>query len=147
MIKNYTSSVPSSTSVNYIEQKLVAHGATNIVKRYGPDKVLTSIMFQIDRGGQLVPVCLPARIDAVERTLKKQIRRPKPGTMERVRQQAERTAWKIISDWVDVQFAMITLEQAEFLEVFLPYVWSPDKERTFFETVKDGGYKMLGSGK
>lgn len=147
MIKNYTSSVPASTSVNYIEQKLVAHGATNIIKRYSPDKILVSIMFQIDRGGSLIPVCLPARVDAVERALKKAIRKPRPGTLERVREQAARTAWKIISDWVDVQFAMIQLEQAEFIEVFLPYVWSPEKEQTFFEVVKAGNYKMLGSGK
>lgn len=147
MIKNYTSSVPASTSVNYIEQKLVAHGATNIIKRYSADKILVAIMFQIDRGGVLIPVCLPARVEAVERSLKKAIRRPRPGTMEKVREQAARTAWKIISDWVDVQFAMIQLEQAEFIEVFLPYVWSPEKEQTFFEVVKAGNYKMLGSGK
>jgi hypothetical protein len=146
VIKNYTSGVPVSTSVSYIEQKLVAHGATNIVKRYGQDKKLLAIMFQIDHGGHLVPVFLPAKVDAVELVLKRSIRRPKAGTAERVREQAARTAWKLISDWVDVQFAMIQLEQAEFVEIFLPFVWDPVKEETFFARVKAGGYKLLGGG-
>jgi hypothetical protein len=38
---------------------------------------------------------------------------------------------------------MIRLEQAEALQLFLPYVWDPAKEETFFEKLKKTNYKAL----
>ena len=146
---NYTSGIPAARSVAYIEQKLVDYGASNIVKRYTPEKKLSSIMFQIPRGEQLYPVVLPARIAAVEKTLRKarSSRRHLTTDMEqRLQEQAERTAWKILADWVDVQFAMIALEQAEFLEVFLPFLYDPKRDQSFFEVIRDGNFKLLGAG-
>ena len=147
MIKNYTSTVPAARSVAYIEQKLVDYGASNIVKRYDAQKKLVAIVFQIPRGEQLFPVILPARLAAVEKTLRKAVRRPRPGTEEKIREQAERTAWKILQDWVDVQFSMIALEQAEFLEVFLPYLYDPRRDQSFFEVMRDNGFKQLAAHK
>jgi hypothetical protein len=40
----------------------------------------------------------------------------------------------------------VELGQGEFLEVFLPYVYDPAKEQTFFERIKENGYKMLPEG-
>ena len=143
MIKNYTSSVPAIRSLAYIEHQLVIHGATDIVKRYGPNKELTEICFAVETQGRRIPFMLPARVDRVEKVLLAQIRRPKPDTKQRVKEQAERTAWKIISDWVAVQMSLIELGQVEFLEVFLPYVYDATKQQTFFEKMKESGYRML----
>lgn len=33
------------------------------------------------------------------------------------------------------------MKQAEFIEVFLPYVW--DGKQTYFESMKIGGFKAL----
>lgn len=143
MIKNYTSAVPASRSISYIEHQLVIHGATDIVKRYGPNKELTEICFAIDTKGARIPFMLPARVDRVEKVLMAQVRRPKPGTKQRVKEQAEKTAWKIISDWVAVQMSLIELGQVEFLEVFLPYVYDMNKQETFFEKMKGNGFLQL----
>jgi hypothetical protein len=57
------------------------------------------------------------------------------------REQAERTAWKIIQDWIEVQMSMIQMQQADFREVFLAYAW--DGKRTFFDRVREGGFAGL----
>lgn len=38
---------------------------------------------------------------------------------------------------------MIKLEQAEPLQVFLPYVYDPHKDETFYEIIKNGNLKLL----
>jgi hypothetical protein len=146
MIKNYTSSVPADRSVSYIERKLVAHSARQIMKQYGTEGELAGIYFLIQTGDGEIAYRLPAKVDRVRESLRDKIRRPRKGTLERLNQQAERTAWKLLADWVDVQLSLIELGQAEFLEIFLPYVYDPAKQETFFERIKAGGYKLLPQG-
>ena len=38
---------------------------------------------------------------------------------------------------------MIELAQTEIMEVFLPYVYDHQKQTTYFETLKQKGYKAL----
>jgi len=143
MLKNYTSTVSVGRSVQHIEDCLVRHGARNIMKEYDNQKRLAGIAFIIGVEGRDMPFRLPARAENCEKILKGAVRRPKEGTYDRIREQAERTAWKIVSDWIDVQMSLIELEQAEFLEIFLPYVYFPESRQTFFQRVKEGGFKML----
>jgi hypothetical protein len=142
-IKNYTSEVPASRSVNHIEDRLVKHGAKNILKIYNEDKKLSGVAFIVSINGKEMPFRLPARIERVEKHLRESILRPRKGTLEKVKDQAERTAWKLLSDWVDIQMSLIELDQVELLEVFLPYIYDYEKERTFFEGMKSDGFKML----
>lgn len=146
MIKNYTSTVQSSRSVQYIEDKLVRHGAKNIMKFYKEGKLdgIAFIIFINGKGD--IPFRVPARIEKVYEIFKASIRRPNKNTYKNLLDQAERTAWKLLSDWVDVQMSLVELEQVEFLEVFLPFVYDPAKEQTFFEKIKDGQFKMLTAG-
>ncbi len=116
------------------------------MKRYGPRGELSEVCFTIETNGKRLPFMLPARIDRVEKILMDEVRRPRPETKKRVKDQAERTAWKLLSDWVDIQISLIHLGQVEFLEVFLPYVYDPARHQTFFEKLKEGGYKMLPQG-
>lgn len=60
--------------------------------------------------------------------------------------QAARTAWKIIHDWVEIQVTMIQLEQAEAMQIFLPYVYSQESQQTFYEVIKEKGFKQLSNG-
>ena len=144
MIKNYTSNVPPERSVNHIEKVLVAHGARNIMKTYTPDARLGGLSFVISLNGADRPFKVPARIDRVEARLRARVKKPRKGTLNRVSEQAERTAWKILADWVDIQMSLIDLDQAEFLEVFLPYVHT-GREQTFFEKIKEGSMRLLNS--
>ena len=79
MIKNYTSSVSATKSVNHIEDKLVAYGAKNILKLY-ENKKLAGIAFILILNDKEIPFRIPARIGNVERLLKAQIKRPRSET-------------------------------------------------------------------
>jgi len=131
MIKNYTSTVPVSRSVQHIEDRLVKHGAQKIVKEYDQDKKLAAICFTLMLNGREIPFKIPARVANVEKMLRGSVRRPTSGTYERIAEQAERSAWKLVSDWVDIQISLVELQQVEFMEVFLPYVYSPADRLTF----------------
>lgn len=141
-LKNYTSQVPADKSISRIERLLVSAGANNILKNYR-DRILESISFTMDINGNSIPFRLPAKVEAVNKVLWAEVKRPQPGTRERIREQAERTAWKIVCDWVEVQISMIQLEQAEFIEVFLPYVYHLESGKTFFERIKGNNFKQL----
>ena len=143
MIKNYTSQVPSSRSITYIEHRLVSNGARDIMKQYGPEGELTAICFTIEINGNKIPFKLPAKVERCFDILMAQVKRPQPNTKKIKKQQAERTAWKILADWVDIQMSLIELGQAEIMEIFLPYVYDAGKQQTFFERMKNNGFKLL----
>jgi hypothetical protein len=144
---NYTSSVPAERSISYIEHMLMQAGATHLSKAIGDDKTVAGFYFQlgIRKGDQIYPLTfkLPVRVDAVKKVLQREVKRPRPETMRRIEEQSQRTAWKILSDWVDAQLAMIQLEQAEAVEIFLPYVYDGQRDKTYFEIIKAGGFKQL----
>lgn len=141
-LKNYTSTVPAVTSMGRIEQYLVKAGATDISKKYA-DEICKAITFRLMVNDQAMFFQLPAKVDKCYDVLWKEVKRPQPDTKAKIRAQAERTAWKIISDWVELQLSMILLEQAEVLEVFLPYAYDPATDTTFYNQLKQGGFKGL----
>ena len=126
-LKNYTSSVSVVNSINKIEHRLVSAGATHIAKVYDDEKNVKGITFQIPVNDKSLIFKLPAKSESVFNVLWGEVRRPRPETKENIQQQAARTAWKLLSDWVDIQISLIKIQQVELLEVFLPYCWDPLK--------------------
>ena len=141
-IKNYTSTVAINKSVQHIEDQLIRHGAQEILKIIEGGK-LVGIAFIISVSGKNIPFRIPARLDRVEKKLRELIRRPINGTLQRVAEQAGKTAWKILSDWVDIQMTLIDLEQAELAEVFMPFAYDHRTKQTFFEQVKKADFCLL----
>lgn len=141
-LKNYTSTVPAATSMSRIEQSLVSAGATDISKKY-ESGICRAITFRMMINHNPVFFQLPAKIDTCFNVLWKEVKRPLADTKAKTMEQASRTAWKIVSDWVDIQLTMIMLEQAEPMQVFLPYVYNPATETTFYEQLKGNGFSGL----
>lgn len=144
-IKNYTSTVPASRSVNRIEELLVRHGAKNILKIYDNDHRLVSVAFIMimkDTGNEM-PFKLPARVDKVESKLRGSIKKPRKGTLNKVSEQAERTAWRLLSEWVEIQLSLVELDQAEFIEIFMPYIYDHAKQQTYYDKIKSNNYRGL----
>lgn len=141
-LKNYTSEVPAMTSMGKIESCLVRAGATDISKKY-ENQVCRAITFRMIVNGNPLFFQLQARVDSCFKVLWGEISKPKEGSKERVMQQAERTAWKILSDWAEIQTSMIMLEQAEALQMFLPYVYDPATDQTYYDKMKSTGFKAL----
>ena len=145
MLKNYTSEVPAVRSIQRIEDMLITNGARQVLKDFDPDtRQLSGLAFIIPVNGTDVPFRLPARIDRVEAILRSQRRRPPTETQARtIREQAQRTAWKILCDWVDAQMALVQLQQVDVCEVFLAYVYDVRKQQTYYERIAAGGFKAL----
>lgn len=132
-----------------IEEMLVDAGARDFMKSYNNNKECDAIIFVMMVEGSVQPLYfkLPAKVEACYNALwkmyLKEVKRPQEETKKTIREQAARTAWKIIHDWVDLQLSLIQLEQAEPMELFLPYVYNPESKETFYEHAKNCGFKQL----
>lgn len=141
-IKNYTSEVPADRSVQELENILIKMGATAISKEYDKGKI-TCINFAIIQGNDKVPFRLPARVDAIRKLFLNNLRSPTKKQQDNAEKQAERTAWRNLKEWVQLQHTMIILEQVEFMEVFMPYIFSMQQGKTAFQLMKENGYNKL----
>ena len=143
-IKNYTSTVDASRSMAKIEELLVEIGATNINKQY-TDKICTGITFLLfdQQLQQTLPFHLNAQVEECFLILWKDVKRPRPDTKEQLKKQAAKTAWKILSDWTEIQCSMILLGQAKPLQMFLPFMYDMKTNETLFDKVSAGKVKLL----
>lgn len=144
-IKNYTSTIEAFKSMARIEELLVEIGATNINKQYH-DKVCTGITFLLYdlQLQQTLAFHLKAQVEECFTVLWKEVKRPQSNTKEMLLKQANRTAWKILSDWTEIQCSMILLKQAKPLQMFLPFIYDMKSNETFFEKIKRGKINLLG---
>lgn len=139
-LKNYTSKVPVFRTVARIEQLLAEAGASDVTKTYVSGE-LRAIMFAIDHDGKRMQFRLPADVQKIYQYMLKEVKRPSDNTQARLMEQAERTAWKLLQDSLEIECTRLKLQQTEFLQVFLAYVW--DGNMTFFESLKSGSFKQL----
>ena len=140
-MKNYTSSVPISRTISRIEECLAKAGASGIMKEYDNGK-LSALCFRLRMPtGKDLAVRLPANEVEVYNVLVKAVKRPRNGTVERLRDQAARTAWKLQQDFVEVQLSMIEMRQTDAMQAFLAYVW--DGKQTFYQALRQNNFKML----
>ncbi len=142
-IKNYTSQVAVSASMAKIEKNLVLAGARDIMKRYSEDGICNAVAFTLPIDNKQLTFQLPAKVDPIYKMLIEGYVRPTEISFKNCREQAERSAWKIVSDWVEIQLTMIKLEQADTLEVFFPYLY--DGKQTYYQKVLDSGLKLIGA--
>ena len=57
------------------------------------------------------------------------------------RQQATRTSWRILKDWVEAQMALLETGMVTMDEIFLPYMLSGGQ--TFYQALVAGEFKEL----
>lgn len=143
-IKNYTSTVEASRSMARIEELLVEIGAANINKQY-TDKVCCGITFLLfdEQLQQTMAFHLKAQVEECFTVLWNEVKRPQANTRSVLQQQAVRTAWKILSDWTEIQCSMILLKQAKPLQMFLPFIYDMKAQETLFDKVASGKVKLL----
>jgi hypothetical protein len=143
-IKNYTSTVDASKSMARIEELLVDIGATNVNKKY-EEKICTGITFLLfdPQLQQTLPFHLKAQVEECFTVLWQDVKRPRHDTRTAIQQQAARTAWKILSDWTEVQCTMILLGQAKPLQMFLPFIYDMKSSETLFDKITTGKVKLL----
>src|SRR5688572_1029073 len=127
-MKNYTSTVAPEKSIMQIEQLLIKAGAKSIAKEYSADGKVAASSCAIKNPETDLPVGIrmPSDCEAAYIVLKAMRKQTwlSESQKQAIRQQAERSAWRLLLDWVAVQLSMIELRQAELLQVFLPYIWN-----------------------
>ena len=141
-LRNYTSSMLPERSVMLIEKKLVEIGASHIAKSY-ENSNLSGIMFQVQDRDRPLSFKLPANVHLITKIMLSEIQKPRRGTESRIKEQAERTAWKLLLDWVEVQASMVLIGRREVVEVFLPYLYDFQKDETLYQKLVSGGFKQL----
>ena len=114
-IKNYTSGVDVYTSLGKIQGALASHGARQIMVEYDGDGRPMGVTFAIDTPAGRRGFALPANVDGVMAVFAKQ-------KIKADREQAEKTGWKNLQDWVLAQMALIEAGMVQVDEVFLPYL-------------------------
>jgi hypothetical protein len=137
-LKNYTSK--STNTFDRIQKCLASHGAQKLMFDYGNTGEITALSFAMDVEGKVVGFRLPARIDQVEGILKQSYRRTHPKLLH---EQAYRTGWANIRDWVEAQMALIDTRMAKMQEVFLPYMTRRDG-KTLYESLEDTKFMLPG---
>lgn len=140
-LKNATST--SRNVFTDIQKTLASHKVQQINFIYKKDGSgqIEGIEFTIEINGVLYPFRLPARIKNVEKILY-----PKAWKLTQAQQeQAYRTAWANIRDWIASQCAMIDTGMVSPEEVFLPYMIERSGDRTFFEAMTENRF-LLPSG-
>ena len=144
-LKNYTTEVPASRSQEYIERLLVEFGASNIMKEYGDvphlaGKRCSALSFIVEMDG----FKLPFRIDPKVLNVANWLRRKKPNSSAKtIHEQAERIAWKQQHELLHLQLGQIEMTQLEKLEVFFPYLYDVQNQKTYYEKIKEGKFKAL----
>ena len=134
-LKNYTSE--GRGTFEKIQKVLASHGANRIMYDYGPDGQLTAITFGLDLNGQPMGFRLPALVENVVQIMyggKDRYGYQKKITQAQ-RDQAYKTAWANIRDWIDAQMALIDTRQVKLEQVFLPYLIMKGNE-TLFEQLE-----------
>lgn len=118
-------------------------GARNIAKEYDGFGKVDAISFSLPRGEGVVPFKLPAKREPIKKLFLKDYKRPSKAQEEACTAQSDRTAWKNVKEWVELQATMIKLEQVEFMEVFMPYIYSMERGKTVYELAKANEFQKL----
>lgn len=136
-IKNYTTKIDVFESLGEIQGALAKNGARKIMVDYDADGRPFGITFglQTEQGGMLFQ--LPANTPGVMAAFARQ-------KVKVDHDQAERTAWRNIRDWVLAQMAFAEAGNVQVDEVFLPYL-TDGKGRTLYQAYQTGQL-LLGSG-
>lgn len=136
-IKNYTSEVDAFKSLGEIQGALAKHGARQIMVEYDEQGLPAGITFTIETSQGRRGFLLPANIDGVMVAFREQ-------GVRADRQQAMRTGWRNIRDWILAQMAIVEAGMVDVDEVFLPYL--TDGRGNTVYSLYAGGQLALGGG-
>lgn len=138
-ILNYTTGIDTWKTLSEIQQILSAHGVTHMsIKNEGSLPV--SMIFTVETATGPLNFSLPCNYQGVLTRLKKEKKVPARLKNE---EQALRVGWRIVKDWVEAQMAMVSVECASVVEVFMPYLVVQATGETLYKSFEKGHFKRL----
>lgn len=140
---NYTTKIDCDKTAGEISRCLTQHGAQAIMTEYDPaTSYIQALSFKITVGEQAMAFRLPCDWKPVYEILMKD---PKVPRANSTKEQAVRTAWRIVKDWVEAQMALVETKMVTTQQVFLPYAVMKDG-RTLSEHAASNPGFLLGDG-
>jgi len=132
-IKNYTTKVDVYTSLGEIQSALAKGGANKVMVDYD-NGVPVAVTFSIPTPRGTQGFALPAPVEGTLRVFARQ-------KIKADRQQAERTAWRNVRDWVLAQMALVESCDVPVDQVFLPYLRNYDGA-TLYDVYANGQLRL-----
>lgn len=135
-----------ANSISRIEHRLAQAGALFITKSYPEDGSgkPNGMVFQVNVKNAPITFKLPAEVEStLDFMIKQRSKSPTKAQLGTIRSQAERTAWKILSDWIDIQISLIEIGKRDFIQTFLAESFDQTTGKTFYEKIKENNYKNL----
>ena len=121
---NYTTKIDADKTAMEIARCLSMHGAQAVLTEYDEKNgTVTSLSFKIALNGNSMGFRLPCDWKPVLRILESDGKVPRAN---KTKEQAVRTAWRIVKDWVEAQMALVETQMVTTAEVFLPYAVMKD---------------------
>lgn len=138
-LKNYTTKVPASRSINQVQEALAETGASAIMMDLDPATgKVSGLMFAIEIRGNFVNFKLPVDCERFRKALLND-------GVHRAQSDDDyvyRVAWRCVRDWVMAQIALIKTQMVELDQVFLPYAVSPNGS-TVYQAIISGDMPLL----
>lgn len=120
---NYTTTINANRTISEMQAMLVRAGASSVTLHYDGFGHTTGLTFSVRTKYGPQQFTLGVDIAAVQTVLAKQrTRGSMADRMETVRDQAERTAWRVARSWLEAQMAMVEIGLASLDQVMLPYL-------------------------
>lgn len=132
---NYTTKKTVSQTINDILQLLSKVGCTKIEIDYKEGEP-TGIIFAVPVLNNFLRVQMPCKFEG---TLNRLRRSNQKATL----QDAKKIAWRTLYNWIEVNLELVFNEQAELIEVFLPYVLNEQNQTVFNHFLQDKKIVLL----
>lgn len=138
---NYTTGIDADKTAQEIAKCLSMHGAQAVLTEYDQKEgLVTAISFRILIEDRSVSFRLPCDWKPVLTILENDPKVPRP---RKNREQAVKTAWRIVKDWVEAQMALVETRMVTTQQVFLPYAVMKDG-KTLSEKMESNPQLLLG---
>lgn len=142
-LKNYTTTISVEKTIMEIEKILAKAGATHIFKMYDAQGEPCALAFKCVVNENIIAFKLPMEHNKIIMVFRKAVSEGKlKKKYSQDTQQAKRTGWRIIKDWVHSQMALMEINVVKFEEVFLPYMYDEKNDETLFQKFEKRDFNL-----
>lgn len=125
-VLNYTTSIPVEKTIGEMQKMLASHGASRISIDYDLAATPTGLSFELKTPHGLRVFNLPVDVQKMQNLLIYKDGQGQLKSGSRAQRtsidQAERTAWRVMKDWLSAQLTLVSLEMMSLDQVMLPYL-------------------------
>lgn len=143
-ILNYTTTVTVARTRAEIEGMLTEAGASEVATTYDEKtRQPNGLRFSILTEFGIHEFRLPINPTAIDTFLKRGRKRYITAVQEKaIAAQAERVAWRITKDWLEVQLALIAVGMVTIDQVMMPYRTVDDAGWTVYDAYRESQLKL-----